>query len=238
MGCFQAWNSNNSYVPATQSEMHVSFPVCIDMAQESGLFVPLALGNPTTGAAPSSGNGLVATGAEAIRVTYDVSYERDDEDAEARALAWEVAFEEEMGERIDELKRTGVIPAGYEAVRLTDQSLDAALEESVGGDFLYIALTFILMTCLVSAISFSRNVVQNKALLSLAAVSATGIAIPSAFGLCSYIGIPFVSIVGVSPFLLLALGIDNGLVILASYLRTPSSLSSQRRMELMMRDAG
>jgi len=231
MGCLPAWNSNQSFVPETTAAAAVSFPVCIDQAQESGSFVPTVLGNPTT---IEVGGQSVVSSAEAIRVTYRLSYERSDEDAEEKALAFELAFTDQMGEYIDSVS----MPAGFRATRLSDRSLDDALEASVGGDFLFIAITFILMTILVAAISFSRNPVKNKAILSIAAVSATGLAIPAAFGLCSYIGLPFVAIVGVSPFLLLALGIDNALVLMATFLRTSSKLPAAKRTELMLRDAG
>ena len=116
--------------------------------------------------------------------------------------------------------------------------MDDALSASTSGDFLFIALTFILMCVLVSVLSFSTDPVRNKSILAQAGVLATGIAIPAGFGLCSYMGMPFVSIVGVAPFLLLALGIDNALILIATFLRTPSRHSAEVRMRETMRDAG
>lgn len=231
MRCLPQWNADQMFVP--NESVPISFPVCIDQSTGSGILVPTRLGDPAL-----SQNGQVAVGAEALRATYRLSYDREDEVAEELVSAWELAFTDRLEAWEDKARRDGTFPEGYTMTRDSGRAVNDALEASTSGDFLFISLTFVMLCVLVSILSFSPDPVRNKSILAQGGVLATAIAIPAGFGVCSFAGLPFVSIVGVSPFLLLALGIDNALVLTATYLRTPSRHSAEVRMRETLRDAG
>lgn len=234
--CLPQWAADTRFVPngtETGAAPALPFPVCIEASTGSAILVPTRLGKPTL-----SADGSAAVAAQSLRATYPLSFDRDDDAAEERASEWELAFTDGVEAWIDQAKAEGSFPSGFEVVRYSQRSVDDALAASTSGDFLFISLTFVLMCVLVSVLSFSADPVRNKSILAQAGVVATGLAIPAGFGLCSYIGLPFVSIVGVAPFLLLALGIDNALILIATYLRTPTHHTAEKRMRETMRDAG
>ena len=69
MRCLAQWGTDPSFVP--NDTVPLQFPVCIDPATGSGLIVPTRLGNPTL-----SADGQFAVGAESLRATYTLSYDR------------------------------------------------------------------------------------------------------------------------------------------------------------------
>ena len=89
----------------------------------------------------------------------------------------------------------------------TSESLGIELEKNTNGDILFFSLTFTIMLTYASFASASSllecNNIANRILLGLAGVLAPILAIGSAIGFVSAIGIHFTSIVGVMPFLVI-----------------------------------
>ena len=89
----------------------------------------------------------------------------------------------------------------------TSESLGIELEKNTNGDILFFSLTFTIMLTYASFASASSllecNNIANRILLGLAGVLAPILAIGSAIGFVSAIGIQFTSIVGVMPFLVI-----------------------------------
>lgn len=88
----------------------------------------------------------------------------------------------------------------------TSGSLAAELEKNTNGDIQYFSMTFTIMltyASLACSSSFTTcNSIGNRLMLGLAGVFAPILAIGSAVGFVSAIGVKFTSIVGVMPFLI------------------------------------
>ena len=102
----------------------------------------------------------------------------------------------------------------------TSESLERELEKNTNGDIHLFAVTFTLMltyASLASASSFlSCNNIANRVMLGFAGVLTPVLAIGSAIGFVSAIGVKFTSIVGVMPFLV----VGNFLTSLPSFIHS------------------
>ena len=114
------------------------------------------------------------------------------------SFQWEVNFLSKMPEF-----KTNYTELSYS----TSVSLGIELEKNTNGDILFFSLTFTIMLTYASFASASSilecNNIANRILLGLAGVLAPILAIGSAIGFVSAIGIQFTSIVGVMPFLVI-----------------------------------
>ena len=94
----------------------------------------------------------------------------------------------------------------YSATR----SLDDAVSESSTSDLGLVTITFVIMNtfaCLMMA-KF-RNPLTGHALLGTAGIFAVILGITAGFGIVVFAGTPFISMVGVLPFLIVGIGIDD-----------------------------
>lgn len=102
----------------------------------------------------------------------------------------------------------------------TSESLERELDKNTNGDIHLFAVTFTLMltyASLASASSFlSCNNIANRVMLGFAGVLTPVLAIGSAIGFVSAIGVKFTSIVGVMPFLV----VGNFLTSLPSFIHS------------------
>ena len=125
----------------------------------------------------------------------------------ADVIEWEKRFTNKVSSLA---VRMTCVKIYYLAVR----SVTDAISESSGSDVTLISVSFILM---ISFACFMLGKVNNPltghSLLASAGIFAVALGITSGFGLSLLFGIPFVSIVGVLPFLVIGIGIDDMFII-------------------------
>ncbi|CDW54157.1 patched family protein [Trichuris trichiura] len=102
----------------------------------------------------------------------------------------------------------------------------------------YLAFSCIALLAFCALSTRGSRTVQGKSWETLMGFVSSIMAIISSFGLLAYVGVPFNSIVTVTPFLALAIGIDDTFLAISTWQRTPRSLSPEQRLRMTMREAG
>ncbi|XP_060574340.1 patched domain-containing protein 3-like [Ruditapes philippinarum] len=120
------------------------------------------------------------------------------------------------------------------------ESLSEELNENVMGDITVFSITFTLMItyACVATLTARCDVVGQRSNLGFAGVVAAGLAIVAAFGLCSACGVEFVSIVGVIPFLIIGIGVDDMFMLISGITNTDYSSSTEDRIGETMKTSG
>ena len=119
------------------------------------------------------------------------------------------------------------------------RSIDDAVNESSISDislFLITLLFMIIFACLASG-NFA-NPTQGHALLATSCVIAVSYGIICGLGFGMWIGVPFISIVGFLPFLILGVGLDDMFIIVNEFDRLPRGLSVVRCVSTVMTNTG
>ena len=119
------------------------------------------------------------------------------------------------------------------------RSIDDAVNESTMSDVSLFSITFCLMiffACIASGNFFNPS--QGHALLATSCVISVGYGIISGLGLGMWLGIPFISIVGILPFLVLGVGLDDMFIIVNEFDRLPRGLSVVRCVSMVMTRTG
>ena len=130
------------------------------------------------------------TSAKIVRLVY---YLKGDEFQDA-SYAWEAQF-------ISSMKTYS--SAEFDIVFSASTSLEVELDANTNGDVVFFALTISLMLTYAGVATFGGNCVSNRMMLGQAGVFATVLSILGSFGLMSAIGVKFVNLVGIMPFLLI-----------------------------------
>ncbi|CAL1542954.1 unnamed protein product [Lymnaea stagnalis] len=167
--------------------------------------------------------------AGAVKFTFPLR--QDLPDIEKIALAWELKFAEFMKD------------ANFTTVEFAyaiSQSLSLELDKGTSGDIFYFSLTFTLMITYASIVSSGGDCVSTRALLANAGVLAALFGIMGAFGLITLLGVQFVNIVGVMPFLTLGIGVDDMFLLMGTWSETTAlqDLSVPERMGHVFKKAG
>ncbi|XP_062408321.1 patched domain-containing protein 3-like [Sardina pilchardus] len=84
--------------------------------------------------------------------------------------------------------------------------------------FFAIAYVIVISFSIVACIRFDN--VRNKVWMACLGVFSTGLAVLGSFGLLLAMGVPFVSTVGTSPFLILGIGVDDMFIMISSWQQT------------------
>ncbi len=119
------------------------------------------------------------------------------------------------------------------------RSIDDAVNESSISDLSLFLITFLFMiifACLVSGNFF--NPAQGHALLATSCVIAVSYGIICGLGFGMWLGVPFISIVGFLPFLILGVGLDDMFIIVNEFDRLPRGLSVVRCVSIVMTNTG
>ena len=121
----------------------------------------------------------------------------------------------------------------------SERSLDDAIAESSGSDVSLVAITFTFMITFACVILGKYlNPLTGHSLLANAGVFAVALGILSGFGLAMWCRVPFVSIVGVLPFLVIGIGIDDMLILVDELDRQPRDMSITEKIKAVMSHSG
>ncbi|XP_060597853.1 patched domain-containing protein 3-like [Ruditapes philippinarum] len=120
-------------------------------------------------------------------------------------------------------------------------SLDEELDKNVSGDIALFAATISLMityACVACLSARFTDQVGQRMWLGFAGILAAGFAIVSSFGLCAAIGVEFVSIVGVVPFLVIGIGIDDMFILLSGLSEAQNQKTVEDKIAETLRISG
>ena len=171
------------------------------------------------------------TGGKALQMVY---YIRDpsDEDANNEVLKWEKTFIDKVASLV------GTLPC-FEVYYSSERSLDDAISESSGSDITLVSITFTLMiTFACVMLGKFLNPLTGHSLLANAGVFAVALGILAGFGLAMWCRVPFVSMVGVLPFLILGIGIDDMFILVDELDRQKTSLTVVETVKEVMARSG
>ncbi|XP_046556222.1 patched domain-containing protein 3-like [Haliotis rubra] len=158
------------------------------------------------GQVDSTGGQLVS--AKYLSITFNLRM--DSADNKAKARAWEEEF----------LKRAAALDTTSTRINYAaSHSLDTELNKNTNGDIVFFSITFPLMITYATVVAGGDGV-SSRAWASLAGVLAAGFGILSSFGLVSLCGVKFVNIVGVTPFLVIGIGVDDMFLLMSSWAET------------------
>ena len=162
--------------------------------------------NQIFGKAASNGS-LHST--NALRFVYFMKeYSRGQENRK-HILDWEKVFLKKVSSFSENMTCAEIVYAA-------ERSLDDSVAESTGSDIKFFALTFTIMG-IFSGIVNGRCADARfglHQLLGFASLLSIYLGVTAALGFLMFLGIPFVSMVGVLPFLVVSVGIDDVFIIL------------------------
>lgn len=169
--------------------------------------------------------------AKALQMVYLMSDPSDDDMTE-KVLEWENTFIDKLSKLVDTL-------SCFEVHYSSERSLDDAIAESSGSDIKFVSITFAFMiTFACVMLSKFRNPLTGHSLLANAGVFAVALGILAGFGMAMWCRVPFVSIVGVLPFLVLGIGIDDMFIIVDELDRQPRGMSTTDVIRTVMAHSG
>ena len=170
-------------------------------------------------------------GARAIQLIY-VIRDPEDEDASKKILQWEKSFLDKVFSLVGNL-------SCFEVYYSSERSLDDAIAESSGSDITLVSITFSLMiTFACVMLGKFLNPLTGHSLLANAGVFAVALGILAGFGLAMWCRVPFISLVGVLPFLVLGIGIDDMFIIVDSLDRQPRDMATIDVIKTVMTHSG
>ncbi|XP_046340750.2 patched domain-containing protein 3-like [Haliotis rufescens] len=152
--------------------------------------------------------GGTVVSAKYLSVTFNLRM--DSTVNKAKARAWEEAF----------LKRAASLNTTSTRINYAaSHSLDTELNKNTNGDIVFFSITFTLMITYATVVA-GGDAVSSRTWASWAGVLAAGFGILSSFGLVSLCGVKFVNIVGVTPFLIIGIGVDDMFLLMSSWAET------------------
>ena len=147
------------------------------------------------------------SGAKALKITYYVA-EPNSEEESNRVEAWEQSFIDKLSSLQHGLLNVTIFLSA-------ERSLDDAVADSSSSDIRWFSLSFTLMLQFSSMMvgKLFRNPLTGHSLLALGGTFSVGLGILAGFSLSMMIQTPFVRIVGILPFLVIGIGLDDMFII-------------------------
>ena len=145
---------------------------------------------------------------------------------------WEEAFLKTMKGITDRFQHVSVTHSA-------ERSLDDAINDSSSKDISLISITFAIMitfSCLM--LTKFINPVRGHTWLALFGVLSTGMGILAGIGISVLLGAPFISLVGVVPFLVVSIGIDDMFIIVDEFDRQSKSNIPVNRVAFALSKVG
>jgi len=169
--------------------------------------------------------------AKALQMVY-IMRDPSDEDENEKVLKWEKNFINKIASLEDEL-------SCFKVHYSSERSLDDAIAESSGSDITLVSITFTLMISFASVmLGKFLNPLTGHSLLANAGVFAVALGIVAGFGVAMWFRVPFVSIVGVLPFLVLGIGIDDMFIMVDELDRQPRESTMIQTIKDVMKHSG
>ena len=160
--------------------------------------------------------------AESLRITFPIIFP-DTDAGYSDVLEWEGKFLKYV-KSLQYLYKN----RGLDLYFFTFRSVDDSIDESTSGDVKFISITFAIMStfaCL--ALSRFRNFVTGHGLAGTVGLFVVAMGIVCGFGLVVICGTKFTSTVGILPFLILGVAIDDMFIILDEVDRTNFNLPTR-----------
>ena len=171
------------------------------------------------------------TSANALQMVYSMR-DPSDEDESEKVLEWEKSFIDSMESLEDDL-------SCFKVHYSSERSLDDAIAESSGSDVTLVSITFTLMITFASVmLGKFLNPLTGHSLLANAGVFAVALGIVAGFGVAMWFRVPFVSIVGILPFLVLGIGIDDMFIMVDELDRQPREMTLIETIKSVMKHSG
>ncbi|XP_022093267.1 patched domain-containing protein 3-like [Acanthaster planci] len=205
------YDYNSSNVPL----ISLKFPLYTPAGKTVSYFLGGGLGRVTF----KSGSQDEVLSADVIMLSYFLRFKDSTEDQ--RSALWEEKFLEVM-----EAFTSSVVSVTREVSTSIETELDNA-SSGVVKDF---AVTFTILIAFSVCSCVMMDWVRSKPLLANFGVVSAGLAVLSTFGLMSYVGIPYINVVGSSPFLILGIGLDDMFIMLAAWRQTDTRWPVEKRM--------
>ncbi|XP_069132616.1 patched domain-containing protein 3-like [Argopecten irradians] len=171
-------------------------------------------------------NGILQS-AKVLKLVFNLR--QDSQQFVDNSKLWETDFLSKM-----EQIRSSTLDVAY----AHSSSLDEELSANISGDIVFVSLTFTLMIVYATFVAIKCDCLIDRQHLGRAGVLATCLGILAAFGIGSACGVEFVSIVGVMPFLILGIGIDDMFILMSGLAEAPLDRSIPERVGETMRISG
>ncbi|XP_076456429.1 patched domain-containing protein 3-like [Babylonia areolata] len=108
-------------------------------------------------------------------------------------------------------------PTTVEVAYESPESLSDELDKSTKGDIVFFSLTMTVCCTYASLVTSGGNPVSTRSMLAFGGILAAGLGIVGSMGLLSACGVKFVNIVGVIPFLIIGIGVDDMFLMMSSW---------------------
>ncbi|XP_070560774.1 patched domain-containing protein 3-like [Ptychodera flava] len=198
---------------AMEGSINITYPVH-DWTPFVQVFIGTALGG-----VDFYDDGETVKSAKAMQLSYLLKYDSDDD--ERRSKAWELEFLDRIAEYESENVNIAYFTSQTQEIELADSSLGVIPLFSITFTVL---ITFSILCCVMA------DWVRSKPLLGQLGVLSAGLAVISALGVGSYIGLPFINVVASMPFLVLGIGVDDMFIMIAAWRQTSPTQSVPERM--------
>ena len=151
---------------------------------------------------------------------------------EERIMQWEKEFIAKMKDLKSQLENTDLF---YTAER----SLDDSIGESSSADVSLVSIAFTVMNTFVCLmLSKFINPIRGHNWLAFSGLITNALGILAGIGVAVAFGVPFISLVGIVPFLVVSIGIDNMFILVDEYDRQPDSMASRDRVKFTLSKIG
>lgn len=170
--------------------------------------------------------------AKTLKITYYVKDPSSEEESK-QVEAWEELFMKKLFSLQDDLASVTIFLS-------TERSMDDAVAASSSSDIRWFSLTFTLMLQFSSMMvgKLFRNPLMGHSLLALGGTFSVGLGILAGFSLSMMIQTPFVRIVGVLPFLVIGIGLDDMFIIVDHLDRQKRNLEVPATVRQVMSGTG
>ena len=151
---------------------------------------------------------------------------------EEKIMKWETSFISRMKELKSQLTYTDLFFTA-------ERSMDDSISDSSSSDISLISITFTVMitfACLMLAKFI--NPIRGHNWLALSGVISTALGILCGIGAAVAFGVPFISLVGVVPFLVVSIGIDDMFILVDEYDRQTDNMAPRDRVKFTLSKVG
>ena len=112
-----------------------------------------------------------------------------------------------------------------------ERSMSDSVLEGIRSDIPFMSVTFAIMIFIAGQIHGNKtNPIRGHNLLLILGVYSSALGVLAGFGLVIACGVPFISIVGILPFLVVSIGIDDIFIIIDEFDKMPEAMPANRKV--------